>query len=276
MGTDLDQFSFFFLRFTGLPVFLEMHGVKKDSIFLRSFLRSACGIIGINQRIKNYLTETYGVTDGRILVEPNGIDLDYFTLSLSPIEARKKLHIEEYARIILYAGKFYDWKGIEVLIPAARMLEKDIRILLVGGSKEELENILGGVELPSNIICVGHRPYKEIPLWLAAADALLLLGTKKNDYSYTQTSPMKLFEYMASRRPILASDTPAIREIVSDDETYMYEPDNGMDLGNKINGILEDKNANSRIARAYEKVKHYTWEKRSLRIIEFIHACQKG
>ena len=78
--------------------------------------------------------------------------------------------------------------------------EPPVNFLRAAGSREP--EALGAA---AALVFMGERPVGEIPLWLRASDALLLLGTNKNEDSSRYTSPMKLFEYMASKTPIVAS-----------------------------------------------------------------------
>lgn len=269
--TDIDQFSFFLIPFVGVPYFCEIHDTKKKQIAFTILFQFARGIITINNIIKKELSGIFGVAPGTIIVHPNGIDMSMFAVLPSRSKARDTLGLVSDKPIVLYVGKFYEWKGMDDLVKAARLVEKDVDIYAVGGDENELMRISGEKEISAALHCVGHRPFTEIPLWLSAADMVLLLGTKKNNYSYLHTSPMKCFEYMASNRPIIASATPANREIVSREEVLFYEPDNFNDLAEKIRyGLGHKDEMEKRVARAYEKVKEFAWEKRSKSILEFI------
>ena len=146
-----------------------------------------------------------------------------------------------------------------------------IFIYIVVGTREEFVSISQKTKLPSNFVFTGEKPYTEIPLWLSAADALLVLGTKHDTQSYYYTSPMKVFEYLAMRRPIIASKTPAIEDIVSDKEVIFYEPDNYIDLAEKITfSVSYHKSIDNKIIAAITRVKDFTWQKRAKDIIDFI------
>ena len=87
---------------------------------------------------------------------------------------------------------------------------------------------------------------------------------------------MKIFEYMASGRPILASDTPANREILSGNEAYFYEPDNAQDLAGKIKQIMTNsQDLELKVDNARKKVEEYTWRKRAESILEFMKSEAK-
>ena len=118
----------------------------------------------------------------------------------------------------------------------------------------------------------GYRPPSEIPLWLKAADVLVLPNSAKKDISKFYTSPMKLFEYMASKRPIVASNLPSLREILNKENAILLvEPDNPEALAQGIKQAMEDRNLVQTITQnAYDDVQNYTWEKRAEKILKFI------
>lgn len=271
--TDIDQFSFFLIPFLCMPYVVEMHDAKKKSFRFAFFLSRARGIVAINTIIKQALCEVFGLDAKRIVVHPNGIDRESFRTPPTKFEARSMLGVPQEKVIVLYVGKFYAWKGMEVLCDTAA-LSQDILFFLVGGTIQEFEITTGRRDMPSNMVVVGHKDFKEIPKWLAAADMVVLLGTKQNDYSFLHTSPMKLFEYMAARKPIIASNTPANREIISEQEAYFYEPDNASDLAAKIWHVFRNpEEASIKTIRAADMVARFSWQRRAEEILEFIYSC---
>ena len=267
---DIDQFSFFAVPFLGAPYFVEVHDAKKKSFFFNILFKKAKGIIVINNLIKETIAEEFSILKEKIIVHPNGIDLEKFSNLPPQSEAREKLGVKKDEQIALYVGKFYNWKGLKILAETAKKLPS-ILFYLVGGSKEELIKVTSISNWPENIICVGHRNFKEMPLWLASSDVLLVLGTKANEYSYKHTSPMKLFEYMASGRPVVASRTPAIEQIVSDKEVVFYKSDNAESFADSIAYALENtEESHKKSKNAFEKVKQYSWDKRAKSILDFI------
>ena len=272
---DLDQFSYFLLPFAGFHVFFEAHGGKRPSVLLRFFLRRVRGIITNSGGTRTALLRDFNLSEERVVVEPNGIDLAQFAAPPPLEEARRALGLPQEARVALYVGRFYEWKGLGILLEAARLLPH-VAFWLVGGGVEKFYFVTGAREgdVPANIFCAGGVSPTEVPRWLAAADVLLVLGTQKNEYSWRETSPMKLFEYMAARRSIVASATPANREIVSDEEAMFYTPDDAVSLVHAVTCALGERDASFiRADKAFTKVAQWTWSERARRVLDFINAA---
>lgn len=266
---DMDQFSFSFMPYLGFPYFVEIHDAKERGILFSALFRRARGIIVTSAIIRQKLKERFGVSESKIRVHPNGIDPLLYEHTPSRKDARRILALPQRAKIALYVGKVYAWKGLSILSRASLLLPH-VHIYCVGATHNELEKEIGGSVSP-RITCVGQRDFKEIPLWLSAADVCVVAGTRANEYSYFHTSPMKLFEYMCASRPVVAAQTPANCEIVSERDAVFYEPDNEKDLAEKIHyALMEKKAAKEKVKNAHEKVMGFTWEKRAGRIIAFI------
>ena len=104
-----------------------------------------------------------------------------------------------------------------------------------------------------------------------SADVLVLPNSAKPKISSHYTSPLKLFQYMASGVPIIASDLPSIREILTDDTAFWFPPDDERALARQIEYVLSHPDeARSKAARAREEVKKYTWDARASAILEYI------
>ncbi len=141
----------------------------------------------------------------------------------------------------------------------------------VGGIERDIESFKRQFGDDPRIKIIGHRPHTEIPRWLSAADILVLPNSGTSDISRLYTSPLKLFEYMAADRPIVASDLPSIREILSEDLAYLARPDDVEDLARAIKQALADgEGSQARAHRAYETVQQYSWDARAKRILDMM------
>jgi glycosyltransferase involved in cell wall biosynthesis len=84
-------------------------------------------------------------------------------------------------------------------------------------------------------------------------------------------SPLKMFEYMAAKRPIIATDLPAIREILDDKMAIIIPPGDPEALAEAVKRLLDDPIQAEKLSdQAYAKVQEYTWAKRVLAIVDFL------
>jgi len=249
-------------------LFCELHSLPKS--FNKNDLSKAKGVITITQGLKNDLIKK-GVSKDRIMVVPDGVDLNKFDINISKKEAREKVKLPLDKKIVLYVGHLYKWKGAHILAEAAKMMNNDIKVVFVGGTDKdmlEFKKKYGSIE---NIEIKGHISYSSIPFWMKSADVLVLPNSAKKDISEKWTSPMKMFEYMASKRPIVASDIPSIREILNKNNAVLVEPDNPKTLAEGINSILKKLNFSAKISmQAWKNISQYTWDKRAESILRFI------
>lgn len=265
-----DSSILFLPALIGRKIVVEMHNLPGHLFFHRLVLEKAEAIIVLTRQLKLALTEK-DVEKDKILVAADGVDLGFFNIDETREECRKRLNLPLDKKIVLYLGSLYPSKGVQTLADASRLLPANIKILLVGGPQEEKRKFEKRNQALKNILLLGHRPYSQIPFFLKAADIFVLPNSEKSEASKKWTSPMKMFEYMASQRPIVASDLPSIREILDEETAILVKPGNSSGLAQGIERLLEnDELAQALVQRSFEKVKNYTWLKRSVRILDFI------
>ena len=261
---DMDSFSFALLAWVPCPSCAEMHSTKRSNFLVRSFFKRT-RIIATNRLIGDGLAQTFGLSPERVRIEPNGVDESVLQNTMSSQEARTMLALPPDKPFALYAGRFYEWKGLEILTDAAA--SSPLPIYLVGGTREEYERVTK--KSGALLHFAGARPVGEMPLWFAAADVLLLLGTAKNEDSYRYTSPMKIFEYLAASRPTVASRTPATISIMQENTAFWYEPDNVRSLVHAIHEAYTSPEAEAKIRAGYALATAHTWRRRAERILAF-------
>ena len=246
----------------GRELVLEAHA---DPTFIeRLVARFAYRIVAISGAGARSFAEI-GVPDEKIVIAPDGIDLEAFAHPESREAARARLGLPLDKKVALYAGRLDGWKGVDTLCEAAELLSDDTSVVVIGGEPEQVAAF--SARYP-HVRFLGFRPYRELPDNQAAADVLVLPNTAKNKVSMHYTSPLKLFTYMASGVPAAISDTPSSREILSEEDTYFFAPDDSRALADSIREILADEDdARKRATAAKRKVSGYTWEKRAANII---------
>ncbi|MSU74063.1 glycosyltransferase [Candidatus Kaiserbacteria bacterium] len=220
--------------------------------------RMAAGHVIISERVREYYTRYKKPT----LVIHDAVALKRFAVRIGKAQARKQLGFASDARICVYTGTVSSLKGIDYLVEAACLLS-DVSFVLVGRIATEFQ----GVPLPANVTLMGEKEQGELPAILQAADALLL-PHPDNDYSQ---SPMKLFEYMASDVPIVASRLSSISEVLNDTNSFLVEAGRAETLAEGIATALGDRARATRLAaQAQRDVADYTWEMRGQKIAAFI------
>ena len=266
---DMDNYSSSALPLARAPLFSEMHGGKPDTFVQRFLFRHVRGIFAINNIIIDEFKNRFPCSRATYLSEPNGVDIKMF-VARTKQEARTKLNLPHDKKIVLYTGRFFAWKGLEILPQAARQTS-NTEWYVVGGTREDFIALVSDEIIPDTMHFMGGQEQAIIPWWLAAADVLVVLGTKRDQQSYFYTSPMKLFEYLLSKRVVVASDTPAIRQVVSEAEVFLYTPDQSEDLVRQIQVALSPVSTiREKITRAYDKGIAHAWSARAKRILTCI------
>jgi len=251
-------------------VILEVHDSPQSfKGFYRHVYREVSLLVSTNTLKKDKMVREFGVPNEKILVEQNAVDLEVFA-SKDKVQSRMALGLPEAGTIVLYTGHLYDWKGVDTLARAAAVVPEAL-FYFVGGTQSDVAAFKKKYSDTKNIHVVGHVAHNMVPLWQGAADILVLPNSGKHEISVHDTSPMKLFEYMASLRPIVASDLPSIREILPPDAGVYVEPDNTEALAEGIRSLMENPESAVRYAtKAHETVLSHSWIERAKRIWEKI------
>ena len=248
------------------PTCYELHDFPERYFFFhRLFYTFVKKILVTNTWKEKELHKHFPKTASKTFIELNAVDLKKFEITETRQELRESLGLKSDAKIALYTGHLYGWKGAETLAKAAALLP-EVSFYFLGGKPTDVQSFKEKYRSHQNIHVMGHQPHAQIPQWQKAADVLVIPNTGKEKISQYYTSPMKLFEYMASRVPIIASDLPSIREIADDTMVYFAKPDNPASFAEKISLALNSDANNQKTELAYRAVSNHTWVARADRI----------
>jgi len=255
-------------RFFNIPHIYDMHSSLPQQLknfnrgnfkpFIRLFtwlekktLDSADGIITICEDLQNHVKDR---APGRnpVLIENVGDNSTIFE-DLETIDVQKKYRIPKGKRIILYTGTFEKYQGIDLLIRSAVYLAKknqDALYLLVGGKSQQIRKmklLADSLGIGDKVIFTGTVHPREIKYFYAVSDIIAsprIEGTN---------SPLKIYSYLRSGIPIVATDLYTHRQILNEKVAVLTEPDPEK-FADGISKLLNDEKMRERIVLEAKKL----------------------
>ena len=284
-GADIfytrDELVAFFLNLSCLQtVVFEAHRFTwSRRLFYRRFLRIGIKIVVISQGIKDEFVK-FGFSDNQIFVAHDGVDIEQFDINITKDQARAELRLPRDVFLVGYVGQLKTLgmsKGVDYLIEGFAIFHHDhpkSKLVIVGGAPEDIgesQRLVQRLKIPDGaIIFIGRQAHGVIPKYLKAFDTLVMTYPDKLHFARFM-SPLKLFEYMASGRPIIATDLPSIREILNEHNSFLIKPGNPRALAIGIQQFTNNPELASRLAgQALIDVQQHTWQRRVDMILNFI------
>lgn len=254
----------------GYAVFYDAHNFPETKKrLLAFFLKHISGIIA-NSTGTEQAFRLAGFP--RVLRAQNGVDLKAFS---APAGTRPHDLVSVPGRIAMYVGHLYAWKGVDTVVETARRAHgQGISFVFVGGTEGDMLAYKKKCADMDNVFFLGHKTKPEIPQYMKSADVLLLPNIPVTKESELYTSPIKMFEYMASGVPIVASDLPSVREILNEKNATLVPAGNPDALLVGISRALSDEGGVVAVT-AREDVKRYTWSARARDIFAFLRQKQE-
>jgi len=270
----------FFSAMFGLPTVYEAHMPierfeswsfrKVGSWMLSRLIRSGHfqRLVGISTPIQSYYQQRYAKLKGKVLVAPDGADM--------PQDAGKLRLGNGHRLQVGYVGHLYDGRGVELIVDLAKACP-DADFHLVGGHEADIAYWQGQVEGLDNIFFHGFVPPAQTDQYRQAFDVLLAPYQQKVSIyggrgdSSQWMSPLKIFEYMSAGKPILCSDLPVLREVLTDEETaLMCDPESVQGWIAALKRLHRDEELGRRlgIAAQNEFRAKYTWKARAKTVLK--------
>ena len=257
----------------GLRVIFEFH-MEPGNPVLNEVCRfsSHKNLLGIIT-LTNFLKKAYiniGMPEEKILPLYSGVDIESYKKDHDRIMLRKKLKLPLHNPMVIFTGTLAFHKGIELLLETAVRIPH-INFVFVGGPQENQyfwENVTYCVNL-KNAIFTGIVKNIQIPDYLQAADICVISNQPNNKVSKV-SFPLKLLEYMASRRPIIVTQTHCLTEdLIQHEKNALSIPYTVHSMSNAITTLVENPLLAKRLAyQAYEDAQQFSWKKRALIILQ--------
>lgn len=276
-------------RQLGIPLLLEVNGseVWARQYWGRLKLRRlahylekrafdhASWIFAVSAALKDHII-SLGIPDGKIVVNPNGVNPTLFNPDIDGENVQNKYSLAGKL-VVGFCGSFLDSHGVDVILKAALLLsrEENLRFLLIGAGpmKTSLEVWTHQNKLQKAVVFTGSIQQSEVPSYLAACDILLSPHTNFSDGTRLFFSPIKLFEYMAMGKAIVASNLEQIGEVIRDGVNgLLVRPGDAKDLTEKILLLARDPDLRSRLGEQARRdvEQNYTWEQNARRMLDAI------
>ena len=263
-----------------IPTILETHTILVNNPHLKKIFKISDdkyfkGIVTIHQLLaENFFNE--GVPSEKMLVLEDAVDLEKFdNIKANKEKLRRYLKLPLDKNIVTYCGSLNPGKGIKKIIEVSKKFNQNTFFYIIGGEKKWLNywrNFVKSSRI-TNVNFIGFVRNKIVPLYLKCSDILIMLydlEEKNAIMDINTTSPIKLFEYMAAKKPIITTRLPTIEKIVQhNQEALLSEWDNVNDIAENIHKLLDNHQLAKKISQnAYDKVKNYTYIKRCQKILE--------
>jgi glycosyltransferase involved in cell wall biosynthesis len=268
-----------FLEYNGSEVWVGRHWDRVGRLDLleryeRLNLDAAARIFVVSEVERRNL-EARGVAAEKIVVNPNGVDVQRFRPGAGGSQARRELGIGDDAVVAGFVGTFGPWHGVEKLAEAIKLIPASVpvRFVLVGSGSlhAEIEKQLAMETRAGRVIFTGSVAHDRVPALLDACDILVAPHVPLADGSDFFGSPTKIFEYMAMGKAIVASRLGQIGEVLADGETaLLVEPGNAGELSAAIVKLVESAELRVRLgARAREVAeREHTWVHNAERVLQ--------
>ena len=263
----------------GLPTIYECHappsGFEQKYWEMLRRSQNFKRLVVISNALRDLILEKFPESNSlEIVVAHDGVDLDRFKDLDNAETAKRKANRDTSRPVAGYAGHLYAGRGIEIILACAKALP-DWDFVVAGGMPEDVRTYTDqAAQLNlANIEFWGFIPNAELANRLAIADVLLMPYQKNVSVSSGTLdtaqwmSPIKMFEYMAMNRAIIASDLPVLREVLDCKTAMIVEPDNTTSWIQALKA-LRNQNTRTQISTAAARLAlQYDWQKRAKHIL---------
>jgi glycosyltransferase involved in cell wall biosynthesis len=266
-------------RLTNIPCVLEVNGLTDETVkvrrvavwtfwildtFHRWNLRKAGHIITVTRGIKEAILHQYGIFDKKISIINNGVDLTQFS-PMDKKKAKKKVGLSQSQKYIGFVGGLFPWHGVDQLIEATPyVLEKEsrARFVIVGSGLMEssLKEMISKLKLDQNFIFTGTVPFPMVPYYINSFHICVVFFKKVRK---DPGDPIKLYEYLACGRPVVASDVPGYGDVVHSAEAGIsVNSEDPIATAEAILKLLKDEERAEKTGKKgfYKAQESYSWE----------------
>ncbi len=264
----------------GFRIVYEAHNLERDWAYdsqfrawknnrreCRVFNGRLAGVVCISGTLLNKLKRSYPLKCPTTLI-PCGVKRKFL---VDEVKLRPKIER------ILYVGSLSSLEGVDVLVRAMTWIDASLSIFTRSRPTPALKEMVSALGLEKKVQFCGPIDHGQVPHVLQKADLLVIPLPGENPVSMS-SSPLKLFEYMAAGKPIVASDVPGIKEILQDRRNaFLFRASDPKSLAHAVHVLQSDTRLARRIAvNALAAAQRYTWDERARSILLFLEGIRSG
>lgn len=226
----------------------------------RRALKLASQVLAINDKLREYVVKI-GAPPERSRVLTAGIDFDRFDLDTSGDQIARKYGLTKKDVVLFFMGWLYQFAGLkEVAAELSKLQNKRVKLLIVGegDAYSELQEMRERLNMQDQLILAGRRPYSEIPAFIVACD-ICLLPAYAEESVMQDIVPIKMYEYMAMKKPVIASRLPGVMKEFGEGNGVVYI-DKPEDAIRKALELVEKGVVQELGIKARKFAERYDWE----------------
>lgn len=223
-------------------------------------LRNANRVLVINEKLKDYVVLMGSNSEKTHLIR-GSVDLELFNLAINGNTIREQYGIKKDDDVLLFVGWLDSFSGLkEAALQLAGDKNHNLKLLVVGEGDvyDELQKIQEKYNLHGRLILTGKKPYQEIPLLIAAAD-ICLLPAYPWEPIMQDIVPIKMYEYMAMKKPVIATRLPGVIKEFGEDNGVVYI-DKPEDAVAKAAELIQNGEVKELGSKARSFVEKYSWD----------------
>ena len=268
----LSELFFFSKIFKNIILMHEMHEESFPYLFKKKLSKN--NILNLFKKVNALIFTNYSQVElyknefseepNNYIVLPNGVEIERF----KDIKMANNF-------VLTYLGQFNEWKNVDLIFESLSLLDDKFTLRIAGGkgdeqSKEYITKLMKKYNISENRVnYLGFVKNTEISKVLNDSN-LLLLPLGDNVQSKYLTSPMKLFEYMATKVPVLSVDYPTVN-LISSHKEINFAQNNADDFSHQIKEIISKKSESlKKVKNMNILVEEYSYVNRSKKFDEFI------
>ena len=229
-------------------------------------LETADRIICVSSQLRTHLIAKWGISAQKIIVLPNGVAVAQFRPDSNSSKRVRKVFGFEDNPLVLFVGNFYEWHDIVTLLdsfPLVLNVHPNVRLILVGdGSmRESMEKYSADLGLSHVVYFTGLIPHTDVPDYMASADIAVVPYPEMDQENWL--SPLKLFEYMASAKAIVASEVGQVKDIIQHEANgLLVTAGDAQEMSKAIIRLIDDIDLRTRLGKQAREdaVKTHSWE----------------